>query len=215
MESSVDLRISYFYGVKYIQLKRLIDLVCTLAVLVLLSPLLLLVCLLLFINNKGEILFTQERTGLQGHIFRIFKFKTMTDARDAAGKLLPDNDRLTPVGRLVRSSSLDELPQLLNVLRGEMSLIGPRPLLPKYLPLYSPEQNRRHAVRPGITGWAQVNGRNAISWSKKFEYDVWYVDHLGFAIDLKIFWLTIRKVLVREGINAGDSTTMQPFTGNN
>ncbi len=188
---------------------------CSLIALVLLSPLILIVSVLLFIANKGSILFTQERTGLHGRIFRVFKFKTMKDERDAAGKLLPDHIRLTPIGRFVRSTSIDELPQLLNVLRGEMSLIGPRPLLPRYLPLYSAEQNRRHEVRPGITGWAQVNGRNTISWTKKFQYDVWYVDHLSFGLDLKILWLTLRKVLVREGINAGDTNTMQPFTVNN
>lgn len=191
------------------------DIACSLLALILLSPLLLVTGLLLYIANKGSILFTQERTGMHGNIFRVFKFKTMNDRRDASGKLLPDHVRLTPVGRFVRSTSMDELPQLLNVLRGEMSLIGPRPLLPRYLPLYSPEQNRRHDVRPGITGWAQVNGRNTISWTQKFEYDVWYVDHIGFLLDLRILFLTIRKVLVREGINAGANTTMTPFTGNN
>lgn len=191
------------------------DIACSLLALILLSPLLLLTGLLLYIANNGSILFTQERTGLHGRIFRVFKFKTMNDRRDASGKLLPDHVRLTPVGRFVRSTSIDELPQLINVLRGEMSLIGPRPLLPKYLPLYTAEQNRRHEARPGITGWAQVNGRNAISWTRKFELDVWYVDHLSFLLDLRILLLTIRKVLVREGINAGDTTTMQPFTGNN
>lgn len=200
---------------KYVQVKRVVDFACSLLALILLSPLLLVICLLLYIANKGSILFTQERAGLHGRIFRVFKFKTMNDRRDASGKLLPDHVRLTPVGRFVRSTSMDELPQLLNVLRGEMSLIGPRPLLPRYLPLYSPEQNRRHEVRPGITGWAQVNGRNTISWTQKFEYDVWYVDHIGFLLDLRILFLTIRKVLVREGINAGANTTMTPFTGNN
>ncbi len=200
---------------KYVQVKRALDIACSLLALILLSPLLLVTGLLLYIANKGSILFTQERTGMHGNIFRVFKFKTMNDRRDASGKLLPDHVRLTPVGRFVRSTSMDELPQLLNVLRGEMSLIGPRPLLPRYLPLYSPEQNRRHDVRPGITGWAQVNGRNTISWTQKFEYDVWYVDHIGFLLDLRILFLTIRKVLVREGINAGANTTMTPFTGNN
>jgi len=193
----------------------MVDFACSLLALILLSPLLLVICLLLYIANNGSILFTQERAGLHGRIFRVFKFKTMNDRRDDSGKLLPDHVRLTPVGRFVRSTSMDELPQLLNVLRGEMSLIGPRPLLPRYLPLYSPEQNRRHEVRPGITGWAQVNGRNTISWTQKFEYDVWYVDHIGFLLDLRILFLTIRKVLVREGINAGATTTMTPFTGNN
>ncbi len=200
---------------KYEVLKRGFDFLLSLTALVLLSPLLLLISLILLIANQGSILFTQERAGLRGRIFRVYKFKTMNDRRDASGKLLPDAVRLTAAGRFIRSTSMDELPQLINVLKGEMSLIGPRPLLPRYLPLYSAEQNRRHTVRPGITGWAQVNGRNTISWAQKFEYDVWYVDHLSFALDLRIFWLTIKKVIVREGINADSSTTMTPFTGNN
>lgn len=159
--------------------------------------------------------FTQERPGKDGKIFKVIKFKTMTDERDAEGNLLPDAVRLTKVGSFVRSTSIDELPQLINVLKGDMALIGPRPLLPQYLPLYSKEQARRHEVRPGITGWAQVNGRNAISWSKKFKLDVWYVDHCSFLLDLKIVFMTIRKVFIREGISSDTSATMEVFTGNN
>ena len=159
--------------------------------------------------------FLQERPGKDGKIFRVIKFKTMTDERDAGGNLLPDEQRLTKVGRFVRSTSIDELPQLINVLKGDMALIGPRPLLPQYLPLYNKVQARRHEVRPGITGWAQCHGRNAISWTKKFELDVWYVDHCSFLLDLKIIFLTIKKVLVREGISSETSATMEAFTGNN
>lgn len=159
--------------------------------------------------------FTQDRPGKNAKIFKAIKFKTMTDERDAGGKLLPDDVRLTKIGRIVRSLSIDELPQLINVLKGDMALIGPRPLLPKYLSLYSSEQFRRHEVRPGITGWAQVNGRNNISWKKKFELDVWYVDHMSFLLDMKIFFLTIKKVFVREGINMEGMATTEPFNGNN
>jgi len=185
-------------------------------VLALIWPILLLVALWLYFANKGAgVFFTQERPGKDGKIFRVIKFKTMTDERDAEGNLLPDAVRLTKVGSFVRSTSIDELPQLLNVLKGNMALIGPRPLLPQYLPLYSKEQARRHEVRPGITGWAQVNGRNTISWSKKFELDVWYVDHCSFLLDLKIVFMTIRKVFIREGISSDTSATMEVFTGNN
>ncbi len=174
--------------------KRVIDFILVLCVLALIWPILLLVTIWLHFANKGAgAFFTQERPGKNGKIFKVIKFKTMTDERDAAGNLLPDAQRLTKVGRFVRSTSIDELPQLINVLRGDMSLIGPRPLLPQYLPLYNKEQARRHEVRPGITGWAQVNGRNAISWTKKFELDVWYVDHSSFLLDLKIIFLTIKK----------------------
>lgn len=197
-------------------LKRLIDFVLVLCVLVGIWPILLLIAVWLHFANKGAgAFFTQERPGKRGKIFKVIKFKTMTDERDANGNLLPDAERLTKVGRLVRSTSIDELPQLINVLKGDMALIGPRPLLPKYLPLYSKEQARRHEVRPGITGWAQVNGRNAISWTKKFELDVWYVDHCSFLLDVKIIFLTIKKVFVREGISSDTSVTMEPFTGNN
>ncbi len=196
--------------------KRIIDFVLVLVVLVIIWPILLLIALWLHFANKGAgAFFLQDRPGKHGKIFRVIKFKTMTDERDAEGNLLPDAERLTPVGRFVRSTSLDELPQLINVLKGDMALIGPRPLLPQYLPLYSPEQARRHEVRPGITGWAQVNGRNAISWTKKFELDVWYVEHCSFLLDLKIVFLTVKKVFVREGISSATSVTMEPFTGNN
>lgn len=200
----------------YLSFKRLIDFVIAFNVLVVLCPILFLVTLwLYFANKRAGAFFTQERPGKNGKIFRVIKFKTMTDERDAEGNLLPDADRLTKVGRFVRSTSIDELPQLINVLKGDMALVGPRPLLPQYLPLYSKEQARRHEVRPGITGWAQVNGRNAISWTKKFELDVWYVDHCSFLLDLKIIFLTIKKVFVREGINSNTSVTMEVFNGNN
>jgi lipopolysaccharide/colanic/teichoic acid biosynthesis glycosyltransferase len=171
--------------------------------------------LLLLVANRGSVFFTQERPGLHARLFKVIKFKTMNDRRNAQGELLPDKDRLTTIGRLVRSTSIDELPQIINVLKGDMSFIGPRPLLVKYLPLYSEEQRRRHNVRPGISGWAQVNGRNAISWTKKFELDVWYVDHISFALDLKIFFLTIKKILIRDGISQKGNATMESFTGNN
>ena len=196
--------------------KRLIDFILVFLVLAIIWPMLFLITLWLHFANKGAgAFFTQERPGKNGRIFKVIKFKTMTDERNANGDLLPDADRLTKVGRFVRSTSVDELPQLFNVLRGDMALIGPRPLLPQYLPLYSKEQARRHEVRPGITGWAQVNGRNAISWKKKFELDVWYVDHCSFSLDLKIIFLTIKKVFVREGISSDTSATMEPFIGNN
>ena len=197
-------------------LKRLIDFTLVFCALVICCPVLFIIALWLHFANKGAgVFFLQNRPGRDGKIFKVIKFKTMTDERDSKGNLLPDEQRLTKVGKFVRSTSIDELPQLINVLKGDMALIGPRPLLPQYLPLYSKEQARRHEVRPGITGWAQVNGRNAISWTKKFELDVWYVDHCSFLLDLKIFLLTIRKVFVREGISSDTSATMEPFTGNN
>lgn len=196
--------------------KRLIDFLIVLNVLLIIWPILLIIIIWLHFANKGAgVFFTQERPGKGGKIFKVIKFKTMTDERDADGNLLPDADRLTNVGRFVRSTSIDELPQLINVLKGDMALIGPRPLLVQYLPLYSKEQARRHDVRPGITGWAQVNGRNAISWTKKFELDVWYVDHCSFWLDVKIIFLTIKKVFVREGISQEGQATMDFFTGNN
>lgn len=196
--------------------KRLIDFIIVFCVLVVIWPILLIITLWLHFANKGAgAFFTQERPGKGGKIFKVIKFKTMTDERDADGNLLPDADRLTNVGCFVRSTSIDELPQLINVLKGDMALIGPRPLLVQYLPLYSKEQARRHDVRPGITGWAQVNGRNAISWTKKFELDVWYVDHCSFWLDVKIIFLTIKKVFVREGISQEGQATMEFFTGNN
>lgn len=197
-------------------LKRILDLFLAFVALVLVGWLLFLAALFLHFANKGAgAFFLQERPGKDGRIFKIIKFKTMTDERDADGNLLPDAQRLTKVGRIVRSTSLDELPQLLNVLKGDMSLIGPRPLLVQYLPLYSPEQARRHEVRPGITGWAQVHGRNAITWQEKFKLDVWYVDHCTFATDLKVIWLTVVNVLKRKDINSSTSATMEFFTGNN
>ena len=197
-------------------LKRWLDFVIVFCVLAVIWPILLLVTLWLHFANKGAgAFFTQERPGRNGKIFKVIKFKTMTDERDADGNLLPDAERLTPVGRFVRSTSIDELPQLINVLKGDMALIGPRPLLVKYLPLYSKEQARRHEVRPGITGWAQCHGRNSISWTEKFKLDVWYVDHCSFLLDLKIVFLTIKKVLVREGISQEGQATMEPFNGNN
>ena len=196
--------------------KRLIDFIIVFCALMLICPILLLISIgLHFANKEAGVLFTQERPGKSGKIFKVIKFKTMTDERDADGNLLPDEKRLTKIGKFIRSTSIDELPQLINVLKGDMALIGPRPLLPQYLPLYSKEQARRHEVRPGITGWAQVNGRNAISWTKKFELDVWYVDHCSFLLDLKIIFLTIKKVFVREGISSDTSVTMEAFTGNN
>lgn len=198
------------------RLKRALDFFIVLTVLLLIWPILLLITIFLYFANKGAgVFFTQERPGKGGRIFKVIKFKTMTDERDVEGNLLPDAERLTKVGRFVRSTSIDELPQLINVLKGDMALIGPRPLLPQYLPLYSTEQARRHEVRPGITGWAQVNGRNAISWTKKFELDVWYVDHCSFLLDIKIVFLTIKKVFIREGISQEGQATMEYFNGNN
>jgi len=195
--------------------KSVIDFIASFVCLVVLSPVLLVVTLLLLLANKGNAFFFQQRAGKNGELFWVIKFRTMNNKKDGHGKLLPDKERLTTVGKFVRSTSLDELPQVVNILRGDMSLIGPRPLLPKYLPLYSEEQNRRHEVKPGITGWAQVNGRNAISWKQKFGYDVWYVDNISFWLDVKIILLTLKKVFIREGISADDSATMKPFTGSN
>lgn len=197
-------------------LKRILDFCIALVALLCLSPLLLVVTVWLHIANKGAgAFFFQDRPGLHGKLFKIVKFKTMTDERDADGKLLPDANRLTKVGRFVRSTSIDELPQLFNVLKGDMALIGPRPLLVKYLPLYSPEQMRRHEVRPGITGWAQCHGRNAISWTEKFKLDVWYVDHLSFKTDLLVIIETIKAVIHRDGISQEGQATMEEFNGMN
>ena len=196
--------------------KRFLDFWISFVVLIIISPLLLLVTIWLYYANKGAgALFFQERPGKDGKIFRVIKFKTMTDERDADGNLLPDEVRLTNVGRFVRSTSIDELPQLINVLKGDMSLIGPRPLLVQYLPLYSKEQMRRHEVRPGISGWAQCHGRNQISWTEKFKLDVWYVDNLSFMTDLKVIMITIKKVLFREDINSDNDATMEDFDGTN
>jgi undecaprenyl phosphate N,N'-diacetylbacillosamine 1-phosphate transferase len=195
--------------------KRLIDFTLSLIGFIVISPIFLLLWIWLTIANKGAgALFFQERPGKDERIFKVIKFKTMTDERDASGNLLPDADRLTSVGKFVRSTSLDEIPQLLNVIKGDMSLIGPRPLLVQYLPLYNDAQRRRHEVRPGITGWAQVNGRNAISWSKKFELDIYYVENVSLSLDFKILMKTIQKVFKREGINSDSNTTMEAFKGN-
>ncbi|MFY7739051.1 MAG: sugar transferase [Flavobacterium sp.] len=193
--------------------KPFFDIISALIGLILLFPIFLVVTVFLFIANDGKPFFFQLRPGKGGKIFKIIKFKTMNDRKDAEGNLLPDSDRLTKVGSFVRKTSLDEIPQLLNVVIGDMSIVGPRPLLTTYLHLYSDFQNRRHEVKPGITGWAQVNGRNAISWDKKFELDVWYVDHISFLLDLKILFKTVQKVIKSDGINAADSTTIEPFQG--
>jgi sugar transferase EpsL len=193
--------------------KRLLDLAITLPALLLLSPVIGAVALAVRLRLGAPLLFRQQRPGLRGKPFTILKFRTMLDARDAQGRLLPDGQRLTPLGRFLRAASLDELPELLNVLRGDMTLVGPRPLLMEYLPRYTPQQLRRHEVRPGITGWAQVNGRNTLTWEDKFSLDVWYVDHCSLWLDLKILWLTLIKVLKREGIAAEGHVTMPKFTG--
>lgn len=195
-------------------LKRILDFTASLFGLIILSPIFLIVTIGLFFANGGKPFFFQRRPGKDGKIFNIIKFKTMNDKKDSSGKLLPDADRLTKIGAFVRKTSLDEIPQLINVLNGEMSLIGPRPLLPEYLSLYNDTQRRRNEVRPGITGWAQVNGRNAISWEKKFEYDVYYVDHLSFLMDLKILLMTVKKVFVSEGITQEGHVTSEEFKGN-
>lgn len=197
-------------------LKRLLDFLISLVALLCIGWLLLLLAVWLhFANNGAGAFFVQERPGKDGKLFKMLKFKTMTDGRDPQGNLLPDEQRLTKVGRFVRSTSLDELPQILNVLMGEMALIGPRPLLPQYLPLYSPEQARRHEVLPGITGWAQCHGRNAISWTEKFKLDVWYVDHCSFATDMQVIVMTIKNVLMRKDIHSASSETMEAFNGHN
>ena len=195
--------------------KRFLDILVSVLVLVLTAAILLVVLGILAFQNKGAVFFFQERPGFNQKAFKIIKLKTMTDAKDSDGKLLPDNQRITKVGKIIRRLSIDELPQLLNVLKGDMSLIGPRPLLFKYMPLYSVEQLRRHDVRPGITGWAQVNGRNSISWTQKFDFDIYYVDHLSFVLDVKILWLTFIKVIRTEGVNQSTDRPMQPFNGKN
>lgn len=196
-------------------LKPIGDFIIALLVLILISPVLIIFTILLAFVNKGKPFFFQTRPGKDGKNFKIVKFKTMTDARDREGNLLPDAERLTAVGKLVRKTSIDEIPQLLNVVKGDMSIIGPRPLLPEYLRIYTKRQMKRHDVKPGITGWAQVNGRNAISWAQKFEYDVWYVEHISFWLDLRIVFRTIKKVLISEGINTENMATTEPFNGHN
>jgi len=194
-------------------LKPLADFVVALTVFVVLSPVFIIVVCWLTIANSGKPFFFQRRPGKNEKIFKVIKFKTMNDRKDKQGNLLPDADRLTPIGKFVRKTSLDEVPQLLNVIKGDMSIVGPRPLLEEYLPLYNPTQKIRHSVKPGITGWAQVNGRNAISWKQKFEYDVWYVNNIGFLLDFRILLLTVRNVAKSEGISSGTSVTMEKFTG--
>lgn len=194
-------------------MKRVLDITVSSLLLVLLSPLLAGIALAIRWRLGSPVFFRQIRPGRNAHPFRMIKFRTMTDARNAFGQLLPDTDRLPPFGRFLRSTSLDELPELWNVLRGDMSLVGPRPLLMEYLPLYSLEQARRHEVRPGVTGWAQVNGRNALGWEEKFALDVWYVDHRSLLLDIKIIWMTVMKVIKRDGINAAGEVTMPKFTG--
>ena len=196
-------------------IKRVLDLVGALSILVIIAPFYLGIVLILLIQNKGKAFYYQDRIGYHERVFKVIKFKTMTDEKDQEGKLLPDMERITRFGEWIRNLSLDELPQLINVIKGDMSLIGPRPLLPKYLPLYSERQHRRHDAKPGITGWAQVNGRNSISWTQKFEHDLYYVEHLSFLLDVKIIGLTILKVLQREGVNQSDVRPMQPFDGTN
>lgn len=196
-------------------LKRFIDFFIALIGLVVLSPIFIIVTIGLYFANNGAPFFFQARPGLNERVFKIIKFKTMNDKKDENGDLLPDADRLTAIGAFVRKTSLDEIPQLINVLKGDMAIIGPRPLLIQYLPLYNDQQRRRHNVRPGITGWAQVNGRNAISWTKKFELDIWYVEHVSFLTDLKVFFTTFKKVFKSEGISADGHVTIEPFNGIN
>jgi undecaprenyl phosphate N,N'-diacetylbacillosamine 1-phosphate transferase len=195
--------------------KRILDLFVSVVGLIILCPVILVFCVVLFIQNRGHAFFVQERPGFNETSFKIIKFKTMNDRRDKFGKLLPDSQRITRTGSWIRSLSLDELPQLFNVVKGDMSLVGPRPLLFKYIPLYSEHQRKRHKVKPGITGWAQVNGRNSISWAQKFEYDSYYVEHVSFRLDISILWLTLLKVIKREGVNQSAAAPMQPFNGSN
>lgn len=197
------------------KIKRSFDIIFSLTVLIMLSPIFLIIAILVKIKLGGHIFFVQERIGMYNRPFKMYKFRTMRDTKDSSGNLLSDNERLTKFGKILRSTSLDELPEFFNILRGEMSLIGPRPLLPKYLPLYSGEQIKRHNVLPGLTGWAQVNGRNSISWTEKFKLDVWYVENWSLKLDLKIFFLTIVKVIKREDINQESTVTMEAFNGNN
>ena len=199
----------------YKAIKHSLDRILAILFLIGTSPLLAIIAFLLWIQNTGSPFFSQTRPGKHGKLFTIYKLKTMRDTRDDSGNLLPDNLRMTPLGKIIRKLSLDELPQLWNILKGDMSFVGPRPLLPEYLPLYSKEQEKRHEVKPGITGWAQVNGRNAISWIQKFEYDLWYIQHQSFILDIKILGMTLTKVFMTKDVNATGQTTMEPFNGNN
>jgi len=200
---------------RYKTFKTVCDGITAFSLMVLLLPFFLFVTFILLIQNNGSPFFSQTRPGKHGKLFTIYKLKTMRNTRDDSGDLLPDNLRMTPLGKIIRKLSLDELPQLWNILKGEMSFVGPRPLLPEYLPLYSKEQERRHEVKPGITGWAQVNGRNAISWKQKFEYDLWYIQHQSFILDIKILGMTLTKVFMTKDVNATGQTTMEPYNGNN
>ena len=199
----------------YKAIKHSLDRILAILFLIGTSPLLAIIAFLLWIQNTGSPFFSQTRPGKHGKLFTIYKLKTMRDTRDDSGDLLPDNLRMTPLGKIIRKLSLDELPQLWNILKGDMSFVGPRPLLPEYLPLFSKEQEKRHEVKPGITGWAQVNGRNAISWKQKFEYDLWYIQHQSFILDIKILGMTLTKVFMTKDVNATGQITMEPFNGNN
>lgn len=216
-EKRVEINVGTLYILSMYKffIKRALDIIVSLVVLIITLPITIIVFVILFYQNRSKAFFFQERPGLHQKAFVIIKFKTMTDAKDENGNLLPDNQRITKAGKIIRQLSIDELPQLVNVLKGDMSLIGPRPLLFKYIPLYNTVQLRRHEMRPGITGWAQVNGRNTISWNQKFEFDVYYIDHISFLFDLKILWMTAKKVLQRDGINQTAERPMQPFNGNN
>ena len=194
--------------------KPLLDKLFSLVLIIIFLPIMILIGIAIYLWDKKPIIFTQERPGYKGKIFKIYKFRTMTNEKDENGNLLPDEKRLKGIGKFIRSTSLDELPQLFNVLKGDMSFVGPRPLLVKYLPLYNDRQKKRHDVKPGITGWAQVNGRNAISWEQKFEYDVWYVEHISFLLDMKILWMTFLKVIKRDGVSSDTHATMEEFKGN-
>ena len=196
-------------------IKRAFDLICSILALIIISPIFIIVYLIVRFNLGSPVFFTQERVGKDNKIFKMIKFRTMLDARDKNGELLSDEQRLTKVGKIIRSLSLDELPELINIIKGDMSLVGPRPLLTRYLPLYSEEQLRRHNVMPGLTGWAQVNGRNSISWTEKFKLDTWYVDNWSFFLDIKILFLTVYKVVKRDGINQDENVTMEYFNGSN
>jgi lipopolysaccharide/colanic/teichoic acid biosynthesis glycosyltransferase len=211
----IDQKVGYSHQIYRLFTKRLMDLILSVCALLILSPIVIITAIVLYFQNKGAVFFYQERPGLNAKPFNIIKFKSMTDEKDSEGKLLPDKDRITRFGGMVRKLSIDELPQLINVLKGDMSLVGPRPLLFKYIPLYNERQMRRMDVRPGITGWAQVKGRNSIPWLEKFEKDVYYVENVSLFLDIKILWLTVLKVVKREGVNQTEERPMEPFNGHN